>query len=471
MMNENENTKPASKVALVSKLGLKCTLIAVLAALLLIPTCSVQSLIRERERSADDVIDEVSKQWCGKQTVVAPCLSVSKSFVVSSPVTTSSDGDAASDENVAEELEVVGQTVKKAVRTQRVTKKMNLLPHNVSITGSIGTSELKRSIYKVVTYEAPLTITGDFKLTEEEIQSLGLVEKEAELDFAVYNLKGIADEVSILFGDKRVVLTPNGLGLGGSCRKLSAKVDISDLLAGKSVPFSMSVSLKGSRSLSFIPVGQNTTVDLKSDWHSPSFNGNFLPDKRKVGKDGFTASWKVSYINRSYPQVFESTSNLDSEIRNSAFGADLILPVQHYQQSMRTAKYAALFIFLTFAIFFFIEVMNKKSIHPIQYLFVGLALCVFYCLLLSLSEHVGFVWAYALSTLMTIVMITLYAIAILRIKKTACYIGAALGGLYAYIFVLIQMETYALLAGSLGLFAILGLLMYFSQRINWNNAD
>ena len=223
MMNENENTKPASKVALVSKLGLKCTLIAVLAALLLIPTCSVQSLIRERERAADDVIDEVSEQWCGKQTVVAPCLSVSKSFVVSPPVTSSSDGDAASDDDVTAAPTDAEKTDKKAVRTQRITKKMNLLPHNVCITGSVGTSEHKRSIYKVVTYEAPLTITGDFKLTDEEIQSLGILDKVAEVDFAVYNLKGIADEVSILFGDKRVVLTPNGLGLGGSCRKLSAK--------------------------------------------------------------------------------------------------------------------------------------------------------------------------------------------------------------------------------------------------------
>ena len=462
MINENEKAKPVSTVRMVSKLGLKCVVVSVIAVLLLIPTCSVQSLIKEREATANEVTREVSEQWSGELTVIAPCLSVVKSFTIG-------DDDV---EQPADDIVVDPADDEKKCKKTSVVKKMNVLPHALSISGDVKTSLLKRSIYQVVTFNAPLTITGDFKLNEEEVNSLKYFEGGvADIDFAVSNLKGIVDEVVLQFGSQRLVLTPNGLGLDDNCKKMSAKVDISELLLGNTVPFSMTITLKGSKSLNFIPVAQNTSVNLKSDWHSPSFNGSFLPDNREVGKDGFSSSWKVSYLNRSYPQLFIPTKKIQCEVANSAFGVDFILPVQHYQQCMRTAKYAFLFIFLTFAIFFFIEVLNKKSIHPIQYLFVGLALCVFYCLLLSLSEHVGFVWAYALSTLMTIVMITLYAIAILRIKKTACYIGAALGGLYAYIFVLIQMETYALLAGSLGLFAILGLLMYFSQRINWNNAD
>lgn len=454
MINENSRTDSQTSKKLVNRLGFKCTIIAVIGLLLLIPTSMVKDLIEEREEIADDVIKTVSDQWCSKQDVIAPCLTLEKTIQSTSTV-----------ENK------VNKADDKTTVITYTKKKLNILPHNLDITGNIETKVLKRSIYNVVTYDTPLTLTGDFQLTEEELQTVLPFEGLAEIDFAVSNLKGISDEITLQFGEQRVILTPNGTGLDNKSKKMSAKVDITELLSGKSIPFSMTLSLKGSKSINFVPVAKTTNVQLKSDWNSPSFSGNFLPSSREVTNEGFTSKWKISYVNRSYPQLFWDSDKLDKEISDSAFGVKLILPVEHYQQCMRTSKYALLFIFLTFAAFFFIETLNKKSIHPIQYLFVGLALTIFYSLLLSFSEHIGFTWAYGISTLMTISMLTLYSIGILKLKKTACYIGAALGCLYVYIFVLIQMETYALLAGSLGLFAILGLMMYFSQRINWNNAD
>ena len=454
MINENSRTDSQTSKKLVNRLGFKCFIIAVIGLLLLIPTSMVSNLIEEREEVAENVIREVSDQWCSKQEVIAPCLTLEKILTSTTRV-----------ENNDSEID------DKRTITSYTKKKLNILPHNLDITGNIETKVLKRSIYNVVTYESPLTLTGDFQLTEEELQTVLPFEGLAEIDFAVSNLKGISDEITLQFGQQRVVLTPNGTGLDNRCKKMSAKVDISDLLTGKSIPFSMTISLKGSKSINFVPVAKTTNVQLKSDWSTPSFSGNFLPSSREVTSEGFTSKWKISYVNRSYPQLFWDSDKLDKEISDSAFGVKLILPVEHYQQCMRTSKYALLFIFLTFATFFFIETLNKKNIHPIQYLLVGLALTIFYSLLLSFSEHIGFTWAYAISTLMTIAMLTLYSIGILKLKKTSCYIGAALGCLYVYIFVLTQMETYALLAGSLGLFAILGMMMYFSQRINWNNAD
>ncbi|MCQ2192354.1 MAG: cell envelope integrity protein CreD [Paludibacteraceae bacterium] len=471
MMNENENVELKASGKLVSKLGLKCVIIAVIALSLLIPTCMVQDLIREREQTAQDVTSEVSDQWCAAQTVIAPCLNVSKTFITKTANTTvESAPEIKNEDGVEVETVKISSTPKCTYNT--VVSHLNVLPHNVDVSGTVETELLKRSIYKVVTYNAPLTIKGDFELTEEEKQSFKQFEGGvAEIDFAVSNLKGITDEIKLQFGNQQVVLTPNGFGLDGECKKLSAKVDVSTLLAGESVPFSMTCNLKGSQSLNFVPVAKNTNVNLTSSWDSPSFNGAFLPTTRNVTADGFTSNWKVSYINRSYAQLLIPNAKIEREVSASAFGVDFILPVHHYQKCMRCAKYALLFIFLTFATFFFIEVLNKKSIHPVQYLFVGLALSLFYCLLLSFSEHVGFILAYVISTLMTIGLLTVYSIGILKMKKTSCYIGAALGGLYVYIFVLIQMETYALLAGSIGLFAILGIMMYFSQRINWSNAD
>ena len=158
-------------------------------------------------------------------------------------------------------------------------------------------------------------------------------------------------------------------------------------------------------------------------------------------------------------------------VSSPAFGVDVLTPVQHYQKSMRSAKYAMLIILLTFVISFFVEIIQKKNIHPFQYLLVGLALCLFYSLLISLSEHIGFFPAYLIASIMTVSMLTCYLGGVLKVWKTARLIGGLLLVLYAYVFVLIQMETYALLAGSLGLFIILSIIMYVSQRINWSSPE
>jgi inner membrane protein len=173
------------------------------------------------------------------------------------------------------------------------------------------------------------------------------------------------------------------------------------------------------------------------------------------------------HLNRNYPQVMVN-SRWVTDMDDSEFGVDMLFPVQHYQKSIRTVKYAILIIILTFVVSFFVEIFQKKYIHPFQYVLIGAALCLFYSLLISISEHTGFTVAYCIASLMTVTLITCYMIGVLKIKKTALTIGSLLALLYLYIFLLIQMETYALLAGSIGLFVILALIMYFSQRIQWN---
>ncbi len=226
----------------------------------------------------------------------------------------------------------------------------------------------------------------------------------------------------------------------------------------------MDIDLKGSQFLYFVPVGKTTNVNINSNWTNPSFGGEFLPDSREINNEGFQSYWNILHLNRNYPQ---SWSDNEHSVTYSAFGVNLLLPVDRYQKSMRVIKYAILFLAFTFLVFFFIEVMNKVFIHPIQYILVGIAIVVFYTLLLAISEHLAFNISYLISAILTLTLITAYVLAILKSKKITVLILGILGILYGFIFTIIQLQDYALLIGSIGIFVILAIVMYYSRKIDW----
>lgn len=431
------------------RVSVKMIIVFVLSLLLLIPMEMIEDLIYERKRTSEDTIEKVTGQWCLAQHIVGPTLTVDKPSYT---------------------------TIKEGEETRRVkldTKNVVVLPKKLNIKADINNQSRKKGLYQISLYTAPIEIDGCFELSEDIQKSISddvdNSQKSVTVEFALSDLKGISDVMMIKIAGKELELKPNGEGLLNGTSKLSAKLDLEDVNDMKNIPFSMKLNVKGSQSLRFVPIGELTTVALKSNATTPSFTGNFLPENSAVTDSGFTCNWKVSYLNRNYPQEFtETKTEIVNAVDSSMFGVDLLIPVQHYQQSLRCTKYAMLFIILTFAVFFFVENIQKRNIHPIQYLLVGLALTLFYSLLISLSEHIGFVPAYVVASVMTIAMLTIYTAAVLRIKKTAFYIGGILTVLYVYIFVLIQMETYALLAGSVGLFFILAGIMYLSQKVDWN---
>lgn len=230
--------------------------------------------------------------------------------------------------------------------------------------------------------------------------------------------------------------------------------------------FTTEIDLKGSQYLYFTPVGKTTDVNISSNWNTPSFTGTYLPDQRNVTNEGFTSNWNILHLNRNFPQEWTGSKY---KIEDSSFGTDLLLPVDNYKKSYRVAKYAILFLVLTYMTFFFVEIMRKVFIHPVQYLLVGIALIVFYTLLLSFSEHIKFNFSYIISTILTLSLISLYTTAILKSKQIGFLIFGILLIMYTFIFTIIQLEDYALLIGSLGMFAILGIVMYFSRKIDWYN--
>ena len=425
-------------------MAIKAILISFLTLFLMIPMVLIGNLITEREQTARDATAEVHQKWSGTQTIMGPVLSIPYY-----EVTTGKDD--------------------KKEKTMNV---IQILPETLSIRGEVKTQELKRGLYEIVVYDAPIELKGNFVLPEDfsnmpEASWNDIFWGDAMLNIGISDLRGISEQVKMKWGDQLLVFNPGVRQAVILSSGVSVHVDLKSLIKDGTVEFTVELELKGSETLRFTPVGKTTVVNMQSNCTTPSFTGAFLPVDRNVSDKGFTCEWKVMNLNRNYPQAI-TNSRWEKDIKNSEFGVDMLLPVQHYQKSMRTVKYAILIIVLTFVVSFFVEVIQKKRIHPFQYLLIGAALCMFYSLLISISEHTGFTIAYGIASLMTVTLLTCYMTGVLKIRKTALTIGGLLALLYLCIFILIQLETYALLVGSIGLFVILAVIMYFSQRIKWS---
>jgi inner membrane protein len=424
---------------------LKLGAIVFITLVLLIPTSMIRSLITEREATQNEAIKEVSSKWAEQQTISGPFVSIPYYRYVKE----------VSPKDSAEKI-------------VQVKDYLHILPSQLNISGNINPEKRYRGIYEIVVYNSKLEISGTFNkfvLAALDIQPKDISFDKAEFVVGIDDLRGIEEQINLSWNNESISFNP------GVSSDDVVKSGINAVV--KMVPkdsstyqFKLSLNLKGSQLLYFTPVGKVTDINLSSDWPNPSFNGAFLPDKREISEKGFKANWNILHLNRNFPQVWTGSQHT---ISKSSFGIDLILPVDNYQKSYRSIRYAILFIGFTFLVFFFIEVLNKVFIHPVQYILVGVALIVFYTLLLSFSEHMKYNLAFIISALSTLLLIAGYVKAILKSTQLSLLISGILTVLYTFIFVIIQLQDYALLIGSIGIFIILGLVMYFSRKIDWYN--
>ncbi len=429
-----------------SSITIKLITIGILILLLLIPVSMVKDLIREREYRQNDAIKEVSSKWGEQQTIKGPVLTVPyKTF------TKVYEGEKSDKYKVVETIEYA-----------------HFLPDNLNIKGDISPEIRYRGIYEVIVYNSKIKIYGDFStpsFEEWKIKEDNIIWEDAFISLGLSDLRSIQKNISIKWDNQQFYFNPGIVTNDVINNGISTKLPIVKEASIKTKhEYSLDINFNGSTSLNFIPLGKLTTVNINSTWKSPSFIGAFLPDNREINNDGFSAIWEILHLNRSFPQSFRGSIHA---INESSFGVNLIVPVDEYQKSLRSAKYAVMFIALTFLIFFFVQILNKVRIHPIQYIIVGLALCVFYTLLIALSEHIAFNFSYLISSISIIGLITSYARSIFSNKKLTVIIGLILILLYLFIYSIIQMEDYALLMGSIGLFIVLAIIMYLSRKIDW----
>ncbi len=432
-------------------LTFKSIIILALTLFLLIPQNMILNLIEERKDRSYEAIEKINEKWSGPQTICGPVLSIpyTKRIV---------------------QTETVETKDKKTEKRERISYEnhiLNISPDQLNITAELLPEEKHYGIYKAILYRSNIRIEGNFKEIALKYHGPNNLEwNKAYISIGVSDLKGITNQANIILAGQKLPVEASGNFNGYSNKQLICNItDLSGLINNnESLDFEISLSLNGSGKMNFIPIGKNTEVSISGEWNSPGFIGNFSPEST-IEKDNFTAKWNILHFNRNIPETWID-DNIDS-FYASYFGVNLVETVDHYQQNTRSAKYAIMFIALTFVVFFFVEILTKKKIHPIQYLLVGIALILFYSLLLSISEQINFPVAYIIASVATIGLIAGYAQSIFKNKKQTGILTALLCILYLFLYVILQLEDIALLIGSVGLFLILGVIMYVSRKINW----
>jgi inner membrane protein len=347
------------------------------------------------------------------------------------------------------------------------------LPEELEIESQVEVESRTRGIFETTVYRTHLQLKGffageDIRVPESSVDEI-LWEK-AVVSIGVTDSRGIEGKPTLRWGQSELTFEPGAEGIGIVDRGIHVMLPAGAQWEGE-LPFTLNLAIRGSEALLFAPAAGHTEVSMTSDWPSPSFTGAFLPSSRKIEAARFEANWQVSHLARDYPQSWDLRSvDRDQQRRllwNSYFGVRLLQPVDLYRKMLRSVKYGILFVGFSFLGFFLFETLTSLRIHPIQYLAIGAALAVFYLLVLSLSEHIGFGKSFLVASAANVCLITLYCKAFLVRTRRLTMLASCLSAMYLFLYVLLQLEDFALLIGSLAVFLALSLFMYLTRHLDW----
>jgi inner membrane protein len=448
--------------------------IGFLVLILQIPTVMLFGIISERQNLRQTAIQDVTSKWGREQTLVGPRLMV--------PYIKRSG------------------TADKPKSEQKVA---TFLPDDLQINANMETETRNRGLFQVPVYTMKWDVKGKFEPLDFSawgVKPEDVLWDRSELAVQIADTRAISDQVNLQWNKLKIPFNP---GLG-KFKAGDPNLQINPAQNGSSNPaafdssryippstvssvsgiharlskmsektayeFSIPMELRGSESLYFVPMGKLTQVNLKSNWANPSFQGGWLPEKPKISDKGFEAKWQIPFLSRNFPQQWNDDAPVaDSVLYQSRFGVNLFSPVDNYHMAERSIKYNFLFIILTFAVLWLFEVTAGVKVHPLQYLLVGVAMCLFYLLQLALSEHLGFHQAYVVASLSIVLMITGYTMSTLRTKRRGGIVGVMQVSLYSYLYVVLASQDYSLLIGSVGLFVFLAIVMFLTRRVDWFN--
>ena len=446
--------------------------IGFLVLILQIPTVMLFGIISERQNLRQTAIQDVTSKWGKEQTLVGPRLMV--------PYIKRSG------------------TAEKPKSEQKIA---TFLPKDLEINGNMETDTRKRGLFQVPVYTLKLEMKGNFEpldFTTWAVRLEDILWDRSELVVQISDTRAISAQVNLQWNKTKIPFNP-GLGKfkagnpslpinllppgtsSGFDSRYTAPAStssaagiharLSQMGEKKSYDFSIPMEIRGSESLYFVPMGELTKVNLKANWGNPSFQGGWLPEKPKISEKEFEAKWQIPFLGRNFPQQWNDDSpTSDNDLYQSRFGVNLFSPVDNYHMAERSIKYNFLFVVLTFAVLWLFEVMAGVRIHPLQYLLVGVAMCLFYLLQLALSEHLGFYYAYVVASLSIVVLITGYTMSALGAKRRGGIVGVMQVCLYSYLYVVLASQDYSLLLGSVGLFIFLAAVMFLTRRVDWFNS-
>lgn len=406
----------------------KALIVFGLFCLLLIPTGQLRNLVNEREARAEEVKTTISDTWGHAQTIQGPILHV--------PVTLADS----------------------------TTASWFVLPEQLKMNVHLEPETRKRGIYETQVYVAKVDCTGSFP--EFDKMTIPGQIKEAHWDktsvlIGLDDLRGVQTSPDLIMAGETY---PANGSLGNQLLFKSGLQWQTCLDPNMDGDFSLQFDLRGSEDFQVVPAARSTEVHMTTPWKHPKFTGSFLPVNYSIDESGTEANWKVQEVNRALP---DNWFGAQESLAGYGFGLSLFDPVDQYHKSERSVKYGFLFIALTFLVFGFTEVLIKKRIHPVQYLMAGLALVVFYLLLLAFSEFIGFNGAYAVASSAVVLLMIYFTIGVLKNKKAVLVLNGILISLYGFFFVIVSLQDHALLVGSIGTFLLLSLFMSLSRRMDW----
>jgi inner membrane protein len=436
----------------------KIALIGFVALLLLIPVEMIRGLVAERKQARDGVIAEIARGSSEAQKIIGPVLYIPYMRRSADATTTTDEGGHS-----------------RTVRKEKVEHgHIALLPATLAVDGNIEMQEKRRGIYTARVYTLKATLRGSFVLPPD----LGVADSpgtlawgRALLVLGIQDTRGIRDRVELDWDGAQPSLYPGGVDAAGVPNGIHADLGI---LPAHKAPvtreFRIAFSLLGTERLDIVPAGATTTVALASAWPHPSFTGRILPDAgARISAEGFAARWRSSHFATNLAQLHQRCvqSRQCDAFSQHSLAVSFVQPVDLYQTVERSVKYGFLFIGLTFAAFFLFEVLKRLAIHPVQYALIGISLAIFFLLLISLSEHLGFAPAYAIAAVSCVALNGYYAGHVLKCMRRGVAFALALGALYALLYVVLRMEDHALLMGALLVFSCVAAAMVATRRVDW----
>lgn len=437
------------------RLLFKLLLIVGIIILLLLPQAMLMGLIGERVGWRTTAYESIGQSWPGGQTLAGPLIVLPYSY----------------DQTVVETVKDAQDKEKKVTKLVKTQEYFYLIPKQLDVNSQLASSIRYRGIYQVPIYSNQLSVKGHFETQALVDFFAGFKNKKVQfeqpfLSVLVNDQRGIASTPSLTWQTTKLAFKPSA-NLGNAA---GMHVNLPELnrTANESLPFEFNLELRGMANMAFALLSENSNLTLQSNWLHPKFTGELLPETREITDKGFKAVWRTSAFSYNVQNSINAAQGGQyAELLNHAVGFELLQPVDVYQQSERSIKYAFLFIVLTFTVLILFELIKKLRIHPVQYTFVGLALIVFYLLLISLSEHLDFTTAYLIATLASTGLLTLYFSAILKSRRLGLLLGGGLLVLYGLLYMILQTEDNALLMGSILIFAILAGLMLATRHLDW----
>ena len=424
--------------------SVKAVIIALLTLALLIPLGMIRNVIADRQGNAATAAFDIRNSWGGDQVITGPVLRLPYEHK----------------DRTAHGLSYVDE------------KSVYLLADQLFVKADVATETRYRGIHKIPVFTSNIEIKGEVDLAA--LESLGIDREQirwsqAELYLGVCDSMALSKIPTVRVKNNEVAFAADGQAIDGLAAQLSAPLGrlLGDSHIEDQITLDIDLAVNGSGSLRFFPLAENAEVSMTANWDSPSFIGRQLPASREIRDDGFDATWRSTRIGRKLPAAWTKPQDPKFFAAQNAFGVRLIQTVGLYQLIERSTKYAVLIIGLTFVTYFLMEVVANLKLHPLQYLLVGLANTLFFLLLLSISEHVGFDVAYFLSAGASTALIAGYSGAILQRRARALLMIIVLAALYAFLYMTLKAESYALLAGATGLWFALAIVMYLTRRINW----